>query len=245
MLLRSTLSCFYDIIFSQTLILFCRPSAEMQVTPGNYSVTGPRCMLKQVDGLRAGRCFDSDSESTQPGGETQVYPCTHRWYQFLSFGDGRHAPKGSMYTTIPSHIVRQIKNLGHEQNRYMCLGVYGMGTHDEEDWDDIDEPKDEATVHTTVGTNGESVIEEESEAEESLELADWVYEQIVTTQCSNTGAIVEWLFIPFIEDDIDDDDVLGEKSDDKKHALLKEETECLKLPDGECSSAPDFPVVAH
>jgi hypothetical protein len=53
----------------------------MAVTKGNYSATGPRCMLKQMDGIRAGRCYDGHADSLQPGGPVQVFPCVHQWYQ--------------------------------------------------------------------------------------------------------------------------------------------------------------------
>ena len=59
----------------------------MNVTKGKYSVAGPRCMLKQMDGMRAGRCFDGQADSLQPGGETQVFPCWgEKWFQFVAFG---------------------------------------------------------------------------------------------------------------------------------------------------------------
>jgi hypothetical protein len=32
-------------------------------------------------------------------------------------------------------------------------------------------------------------------------LSQFVEEQIVTTQCSNAGAVIEWLFVPFIEEE--------------------------------------------
>jgi hypothetical protein len=239
-------------LYSHITLLFGRPTGGIKVTPGNYSATGPRCMLKQMDGLRAGRCFDSDSEGTQPGGPTQVYPCIHRWYQFLSFGDGTFTPKGSMYTTVPSHIVRQIKNLGHEQNKHMCLGVLGRGYHDEVDWEEDDGD------NTIVGKieegdtrmDGKDEEDDDDDDEELEDWAEWVNEDIVTTQCSNTGAIIEWLFIPFIDDDIpimipgqdnDNEDSENEISD----TLEDEDDSCLAFPSPECISTADVPVIAQ
>ena len=226
-----------------------RQTGGIKVMPGNYSATGPRCMLKQMDGLRAGRCFDSDSEGTQPGGPTQVFPCIHRWYQFLSFGDGTFTPEGSMFTTVPSHIVRQIKNLGHEQHRHMCLGVLGRGDHDEVDWEE------DGDDNTFVGkieegdTTMDGQDEEEDDDDDELEdLAEWVNEEIVTTQCSNMGAIIQWLFIPFIDDDIpivipgqdnDNEDSENEISD------THEDDSCLAFPRPECISTVDVPVIAQ
>jgi hypothetical protein len=165
------------------------PTALMNVTSGNYSSTGPRCQLKQVDGQRSGRCFDSDSGKSQPGGKTQVFPCSDKWYQYLSFGDGTHAPIGSMYTRIPSHIVKQIRNLGHDHVQWMCLGVPGRGINDETDWEAVDE--------NFVKVAAESP----KDANDLNPLSDWLGNEIVTTQCTNTGAVIEWLFVPFIVED--------------------------------------------
>jgi hypothetical protein len=49
-----------------------RPNGTINVTLGLYSITGPRCMLKQMDGLRTGRCYDSGSTTMQPGGQVSV-----------------------------------------------------------------------------------------------------------------------------------------------------------------------------
>jgi hypothetical protein len=211
-------------------------------------------MLKQMDGLRAGRCFDGDSEDTQPGGLTQVYPCVHRWYQFLSFGDGTSTPEGSMYTTVPTHIVRQIKNLGHEQHTHMCLGVLGRGDRDEVDWEEDDEDDDDNTIVGKIeegDTTMDGAAEEDDnddDNEELEDLAEFVDEEVVTTQCSNTGAIIEWLFIPFIADDIPI--VIPDEDNDKEDAenLVSdtyEDDSCLAFPSSECISTVDVPVIAQ
>jgi len=153
-------------------------------------------MLQQMDGMRAGRCYDSGSTSFQPGGETQVYPCVREWFQFVSFGDGRIAPSGSLFSTIPRHIVNQIHNLGHEQIPYMCLGVSERGNEDELDWDD----EDYKTMKEERATRSRAVTEA-AEEEEWEALSEWQESSIITTQCTNTGAVIEWVFVPFIDDE--------------------------------------------
>lgn len=171
----------------------------MNVTLGEYSKTGPRCMLQQMDGLRAGRCFDGGSTSFQPGGETQVYPCLREWFQFVSFGDGRTVPVGSLFSTIPQHIVKQIHNLGHDQIPHMCLGVYERGYEDELDWDDED--------YEVVQEERRAHRQTSSAEEEYDDLADWEGSHIVTTQCTNKGGIIEWVFVPFIQEEgLDEED---------------------------------------
>jgi hypothetical protein len=171
-------------------------SGGIDVTPGNYSITGPRCMIKQMDGLREGRCIDGDSGESQPRGETQVFPCVHRWVQFFSFGDNRLAPKGSIFFTIPQHTVQQIHRQGHSQIPYMCLGVWGRGNADEGEWSDDEriEQHEETDLHGSSKTDSLKLHSEDAWEP----LSGWMNEQIYSTQCSNKGAVIEWLFVPYI-----------------------------------------------
>lgn len=76
----------------------------------------------------------------------------------------------------------------------MCLGVYGRGIDDEVDWDKEDHEGKETRKTSELSTS-EAVWES---------LAKWNGEDIVATQCTNTGAVIEWVFVPFIiEDDSD------------------------------------------
>ena len=171
----------------------------MNVSLGKYSVTGPRCMLQQMDGIRAGRCFDGGSTTFQPGGETQVYPCMREWYQFVSFGDGHFAPVGSLYSTIPFHIVKQIHALGHEHIPYMCLGVFDRGDKDEMDWED--EAYEKSISNTTYSTSMPPFGYQAEPSKELEALSSFKGAGIVTTQCNNIGAVVEWVFVPFIHEE--------------------------------------------
>lgn len=168
----------------------------MNVTLGSYSATGPRCMLQQVDGIRAGRCLDGGSSNFQPGGETQVFPCMREWYQFVSFGDGQVAPIGTLYSTVPLHIVKQIHAKGHPQIPYMCLGVFGRGDLDEPNWDDEDE--------TQLLENSQMksrTIADINVTKEWPPLSEFKESRVVMTQCTNVGALIEWVFVPFILED--------------------------------------------
>lgn len=171
-------------------------------------------MLKQIDGIRAGRCFDGQQDSLQPNGDIQVYPCVQQWFQFVSFGDGEHAPIGSLYSTIPSHIVQQIQNLGHDQSPYMCFGVRGRGSQDEVKW---------------AGETGDVENEDTSEDGTILPLSNWKGEQIVTTQCSNKDAVIEWLFVPYIVEEASNETVPESETttandDDEEESIHDEET---------------------
>jgi hypothetical protein len=68
----------------------------------------------------------------------------------------------------------------------MCLGVYGRGNRDETDWDEEQEEF------------GEEDEGNKSDPAEWASLADWEHEEVITTQCTNVGGVIEWLFVPFI-----------------------------------------------
>lgn len=144
-------------------------------------------MLQQRDGLRAGRCWDGGPLTLlQPGGPTQVYPCVREWFQFVSFGDGRIAPKGALFSTIPSHIAKQIAQRGSGEMPFMCVGVHERGTDDELQWNG----------KAYVPAAQESVVHKTNDAP----LSEFRGKPVITTQCSNVGAVIEWVFVPFIND---------------------------------------------
>ena len=182
-------------------LMLNRESGTMNVSLGKYSTTGPRCMLQQMDGIRAGRCFDGGSPTFQPGGETQVYPCMREWYQFVSFGDGHVAPVGSLYSTIPFHIVKQIHALGHDHIPYMCLGVFDRGYNDEMDWEDEAYEKSNSNITSPAS---KPHLSHQAEPPDTLEpLSSFNGAGVVTTQCNNFGAVIEWVFVPFIHEEND------------------------------------------
>ena len=176
-------------------------SGEIEVTPGSFMPTGPKCVIKMMDGLREGRCLDGESLDNQPGGPANVYPCTKRWSQYISFGNGVDVPAGSIHTVVPKYTQMRINATGREQEPYMCLGVARRGEKDEEDWFG----KREDFVDSY-----EDLVEELELLEEELDgayapLLYWMGKQLMMTRCSNEGAVVEWTLVPFIEEDDEDE----------------------------------------
>jgi hypothetical protein len=175
----------------------------MKVTPGNYSPTGPRCMLTQRDGIREGRCLDAHSSDIEPGGKARVFPCIKRWPQFFSFGNGTLAPQGSMHTNVPQHIVDRIRESRPEeppQEAHLCLGVLGRGDKDEAHLYEVDATNDNDEAGVV-----EEIVKEYDDVEFGedgfLKLEHFQDQEIVATQCSNVGAVIEWLVVPFIQEE--------------------------------------------
>jgi hypothetical protein len=156
-------------------------------------------MITQADGVRAGRCLDGDSGiQPLPGGAAQVYPCAKRWHQFFSFGgnvehDGNGEalpPKNAIHTSIPRHMVRRLRDhAGYpKQDYYICLGVRGRGDKDEDGW-----AVDEMSLD-----DGEDLVPEGIVPGEMPSVREWAGMQLVSTQCTNKDAVIEWVHIPFI-----------------------------------------------
>ena len=187
-------------------VFFYSESGDIKVTPGLFFPTGPRCMFRMMDGLRIGRCLDGESLDSQPGGLVHVFPCTKRWHQYLSFGNGEEVPAGAIHTTVPMHTRKRIAETGREQEAYMCLGVAGRGDLDEEDWlgqrgdGDDDSDDDEEETDELNDANEDIDTTDEEEAGELPLLRLWENEQLLATRCSNVGAIVEWIVVPFIHE---------------------------------------------
>jgi hypothetical protein len=155
-------------------------TGNLSVTQGNYSVTGPRCMLKQMDGVRAGRCFDGDTGDEYTGGETLVFPCVQRWGQFLSAGDDIHAPRGSLFFHIPAHVIRAIAKNGVQQHAYMCL---------------------------TVGNVDNEGNVDPAEKKSQRPLSQWVEHPIISVPCTDNENIIEWVFVPYIVEQFEESSI--------------------------------------
>mmetsp|Transcript_57420 Transcript_57420/g.66319 ORF Transcript_57420/g.66319 Transcript_57420/m.66319 type:complete len:778 (+) Transcript_57420:162-2495(+) len=168
-------------------------SGEVKVHSGPFMPTGPKCNIKMMDGIRAGRCLDGESLDNQPGGPVHVYPCTKRWNQYLSFGNGMNVPSGSIHTVIPLYTQKRINETGREQEPYMCLGVAHRGNLDEEDW--FGEREEFFESYEDLDIELEGIDEQDVEYESLLY---WLGQRIMTTRCSNEGAVIKWTLVPFI-----------------------------------------------
>lgn len=191
----------------------------MKMIPGEYSPTGPRCMLTQMDGIREGRCLDGHSSDIEPGGKVRVFPCVKRWPQFFSFGNGTLAPKGSMHMNVPQHIVDRIRTSRPDeppQESYLCLGILGRGDKDEDHLYEVSDTE----ASSGDGDEDQEIVKEYDEEEFGsdgfLKLDHFQGEEIVATRCSNVGAVIEWLFVPFIVESEAQEETMDSDSNDKE-----------------------------
>ena len=73
---------------------------------------GPHCTIKQQAGEQVGRCLDFAGEEMRSGGQIRVYPCHNKWHQMFGFENGRTSPVGTIFNSIPTHLVNKRKNEG-------------------------------------------------------------------------------------------------------------------------------------
>jgi hypothetical protein len=93
----------------------------------------------------------------------------------------------------------------------MCLGVAFRGKLDEEDW--FGERKEYFEGYDIDHRDPSAIApgEVKKDNEEYRHLMYWLGEHLMATRCSNEGAVIEWILVPFIvEDDNDETDVVRE-----------------------------------
>ena len=154
----------------------------MNVTIGKYSMTGPRCMLRQRDGPRKNRCLDVESHRNEPGGELQVYPCFRKWHQLISFGNDIDTSINSIYFTMPSYMVTnpKKKHFGEKDTiqlkPQLCMGVYGRSN-----------ATDEATKFKRKYNKTEFTPIDEDEQpsndNRTMPLSKWIGKQLLSVHC--------------------------------------------------------------
>jgi hypothetical protein len=98
----------------------------------------------------------------------------------------------------------------------MCLGVARRGVLDEEDWfgqreefwksyeDDEQDNNDNQNKTEVLGPG------------EHRSLVYWYGKHLMATRCSNEGAVIEWVLVPFIVEDGESGSVSNVESDDEE-----------------------------
>ncbi len=183
----------------------------MNVAVGKYSMTGPRCMLRQRDGPRKNRCLDVESYRNEPGGEIQVYPCFRKWHQLISFGNDIDTSINSLYFTIPSYMLNnpKKKHFGEKDSiklkPQLCLGVYGRNKKTDEEIKF--QTKYDKTEFTPIDDG------EPSDDKETMPLSKWIGKRLLSVHCrKNDPSTIEWILIPYIMENDNDNNEEGKKA---------------------------------
>jgi hypothetical protein len=173
-------------------------TGELEMTPGDYSQTGPKCMVKVGDSIRKGRCLDAESDRTKPGSFLNIFPCEAKWHQLFSFGNGDLIPSGAVHLSLPKHIVTK------DSTTHLCIGVQGRSDEDEVEWLRPEHDDDPDGLWPWEYSNA---TEYYANGYKSLKYWNGIHLQ--TTPCSNEGAVIEFFYVPFIVEEYEDD---GEES---------------------------------
>lgn len=188
-------------------------SGEIQVTPGVVNPAGPRCFIK-VEGKKYSHCLGSKSlNKSEAVGHLVSTHCKGDWRKTFFFGDGMYAPKSTLHLMVPKSMRKMIEDDGRNQESHICLGVLGRGQKDEEVWN---LPEIKNISHTNSKDEQEYDIDDSPSLTKYLDvmriqglssdhgaftsLQAFAGERIVTTKCSNRGAILEWIVVPYVQD---------------------------------------------
>lgn len=182
------------------------PDGRMTTAPGIFSPNGPLCHLKQMDGLRAGRCLDVDNgeaDMLKPGGKVLVYPCVSRWNQYPSFGQGEL--EGALHVNVPSRVLRSIERTGKTLHKHLCLGVRGRsweeGVAKEDQWGN------EGSTHESEEEEQEyyPILEDDELYDEGIvPLSKYIGQRIYAEECSFKSDVIKWIAVPFIIEDTEE-----------------------------------------
>lgn len=157
--------------------------------PAAHSITGPRCSLQLKS--RSDSCLELLEKRPGQIGGSPVYveSCSSYWTQLVSFGDGKVAPPGTLYVTIPHYVVNEKGLKGVKQQKYLCLGVKGRGVLDELATDSPEEEEDDDDSQNNTEVNHAKF----------QPLSNWKDKVIRLTNCQNEGAVIEWVFVSYTD----------------------------------------------
>jgi len=150
----------------------------------------------------------------------QVYPCMKKWHQMFGFGNGTFAPTGSIHGSIPANVLKTIRSKGKEQAPHLCFGASGKGEKRYEAWS---EDKNKIDLNAIDFAPTDEQLNKFRMKGKIPPLRLWEDKYLVTIPCSDANAVVEFLFVPFIdeqveyemsEEDIIEDDLEWEDEDE-------------------------------
>jgi hypothetical protein len=115
------------------------------------------------------------------------------------FGDGTVAPLGSIHGSIPKNVLTTILHKGKDQASHLCLGTSGRGGKRYMPW--------EEDVNKVDLNNNKDFVPLPDELRPFLEqgilppIILWKNKSLVTIPCSDSDAVIEFVFVPFIIED--------------------------------------------
>ncbi|KAL7566842.1 hypothetical protein ACA910_021341 [Epithemia clementina (nom. ined.)] len=174
-------------------------------TTGEKVPGGPLCMLKQIDGVRSGRCFDGETGGGER--ETHVFPCIRNtWGQLLSVGNGQGAPQDSLFFHVPQQRQAYMEEHGGVYHPTMCLGVRSVAHEDDENHE-LQRIMRNSSVSNTANDDHKN--------------------NIVAIPCSSSNSdaavVLEFYFVPFI---VEEENALTEDEETEMDEYGDEDETC-------------------
>ena len=145
----------------------------------------------------------------------QVFPCMNKWHQMFGFGnEGSGSGSGSIHSSIPRNVLNTILHKGKEQAPRLCFGVSRRGGTEYVSWE---EDKDRADLNANDFVPMMSELEPYLKEGKVPPLDLWKDKFLVTVPCSDMDAVVEFVFVPFVEEEEEEG-----KQEGSEHADVEE-----------------------
>ena len=187
--------------FKKKLNVFSYKTGEMEATSGRYSPTGPQCKIQQMGGAYDESCMDIYDEQFETGGILKVYDeCLNQWYQWFSFGDGIISRNATIFGSVPTHLLKTLKYKGKDHSPHLCFGVAGRSKNEYTPWR---EDRNEDFQFTSIDFIPRQAMKKVKNGDKLLPLRLWEDKQILMIPCTDEGAVVDFVTIPFIEEEED------------------------------------------
>ena len=191
---RDTLAFFLPRFFLLHSLFPSSATGEISVTPGIDNPAGPRCFLRQRGKDGEDSCLESMSNSTHALGFVRSRKkCRGDWKRTFFFGDDEYAPRSTIHLMVPRAERRRLEaehGEGHKVEPHICFALESK----ELNFNEIDDAGKETQDANSSGT----LDPFESAAALKGTLREHAGNRIITTPCTQTEEVIEWVFVPIV-----------------------------------------------
>ena len=182
-------------LFLSHSLLPSSATGEISVTPGIDNPAGPRCFIRQRGKDGEDSCLESMSNSTHALGFVRSRKkCRGDWKRTFFFGDDKYAPRSTIHLMIPRGERRRLEEEhgeGHKVEPHICFALHSK----ELNFNEIDSAEEETQ---NADSSSGALDPFESAAALKGTLQDHAGNRIITTPCTQTEEVIEWIFVPIL-----------------------------------------------
>ena len=126
----------------------------------------------------------------------------------FGFGNGLVSPTGSIHGSIPQNILRNVQKKDKDQPSHLCVGVAWRGDERISPWSDSENKFDLKGIDfVPFDKDMTSYLENDKTPPLSL----WQDKYLMSIPCSDEKAVIHFVFVPFIEEDLGNEEIENEQ----------------------------------